>query len=472
MRDQNDRISKFIKNRLQSDRDTNEGWDKPDLSVWEKAKAQVTLSPKSKKTNALIWIYWFGLSILLLASLFYNWHLINIINEAKLQSEEQSQKVADLETRLSNELKIQQTLADQNIQFIDELQQTNLNLQEENAQIIKKRKQSLRYSKGLHKTEYVANTENRSLNTEQAPNYLANENLHLSNFLSEFHATDLVALLPISPNPQFLQSDLVPVNLSINQSQISSIQMKKRRSLFEIGLNYGLSNLNIPSAIKLNKQEESLEETNEVAASTCSLQFAYSLKKNWWLKSGLRYSNYLYTNAFQFKTEYDKTKEYKKSDGSLVNEFSLRTSNGYFQTSQSIEVNITDDKELKKGDFIFGEFVESQRISSWQIPIGVEYRQRIKKFGWQIEACVLMNMMAFSDTKIEGLVQSTQKELQTKIIKKQYDSATSKFLLGAQAGIGVHYKLSTQLLLRADVLVQYNTYYFNQDIQFGLGYQF
>jgi hypothetical protein len=45
-------------------------------------------------------------------------------------------------------------------------------------------------------------------------------------------------------------------------------------------------------------------------------------------------------------------------------------------------------------------------------------------------------------------------------------------LFGVQGGIGLNYQLYKNLSLRAGVLLQYNPYFFNQNIQMGLGYKF
>jgi hypothetical protein len=191
-----------------------------------------------------------------------------------------------------------------------------------------------------------------------------------------------------------------------------------------------------------------------------------------WIKSGVRYSNYFYKNNFQFKTEYDNSREYEKPDGTLANELSLQISNGYFRTTQNVALDIPDDSELETGDWIFGEFEETQRIKTWQVPLGIEYRQRKNKLGWQMEAAAVLNIIEYSDAEIESNVQSTQKIFSTEIVNNKYDSSVTTLLFSAQAGLGLHYQINKNLNLRADVIFQYNPYFTSQNIQMGVGYSF
>jgi len=201
------------------------------------------------------------------------------------------------------------------------------------------------------------------------------------------------------------------------------------------------------------------------------LHLAYSLKKNWWLKTGFRYSNYSYTNKFQFKTEYDKSKEYEKDDGTFANTVPLQTNNGHFNTRQDIEVNLPNDNALETGDWLFGEFEETQQISLCQMPLGIEYRKENHKLGWQIGASALLNMMSFSDVQLAGEIQSTQDKFATEIVNKEYGSSTTKLLLGAEGSVGLHYRLNKRFTLRTDALFQYNSNFQSRSIQVGVAYR-
>ena len=472
MEDNNNKLSRFIKNRLQAVKGTNDSWDKPDDDVWENAKSQFTPLQKDRKRILPFWFYGLCLGVLFLLSLFYNWHLVQLKNQVKEQLEEQSEIVSHLQEQVSEGIKKQQVQTEQKVNTIEKLQFDNARLLREKEQTNEKWKQTQRQYHALLNTYHVLNSERALLRREKMLSIEKSRLAKNENVIEKSARDNKIELTHLPSKLIFVQPNLEPLYLGLPKMKTAAIDKKEQQGKVEIGLHYGLSVLKVPSIIDFNKDKKSLDQTNEVYAPMYYLHVAYSLKKNWWFKTGVSHSNYFHANSFQFKTEYDKSKEFEKPDGTLANELPLHTSNGYFSTTQNIEVNIPDDVALETGNWIFGEFEETQRIRAWQVPLGIEYRQRNNKFGWQIGASALLNMMTFSDTELEGKIQSTQNEFPTKIVNKQYDSSTTKLLLGAQGDIGLHYQLSRKLTLRADVVFQYNPYFLSHNIQMGLGYQF
>ena len=466
MENKNDKLSNFIRNRLQSEKDTNDNWDKPDVSIWKKAKSQFTPPKKDRRKVLPFWFYSILLGMLFLVSILSNWHLLKLKNNVKEELEEQIEIVTHLKEEVTEGLIKQQIQEQQEAFTIKEIQLSNGKLVLENEKIKTEWNKLRQQYQGLlilnKEIEESLRSENVKIDEKQS--FVINgkrieKNLNVNR----------IELLRLSANSFLLTNNLEPIKLDLPTIEIA--ETSKPKKVIEIGLNYGLSILKVPSSIMFNKNKETSKVTNEVLASTYHLHLAYSLKKNWWLKTGVRHSNHFYTNNFQFKSEYDKSKEFVTPDGTIANKLPIQTSNGYFRTNQNIEIKIPDNVVLDSGDWVFGEFEEKQRIRTLQIPIGLEYRQRNKRFGWQIEASALFNRMTFSNIELKGKIQSTQSEFPTKIVNKVHDSSTSKLLFGVQGGVGLHYQINRRFTLRSDVLFQYNPYFLNQNIQLGLGYQ-
>ena len=246
----------------------------------------------------------------------------------------------------------------------------------------------------------------------------------------------------------------------------------KKRNKNEIGISYRFSFFRLSTALFFEEDSEKLEQTVENSSPFYQLHYAHSIKPNWWFKTGVGFTNYSYSSNFQFKTQYDKTKEFEKPDGTKANKLSLRADNGFFRSAQDIQIDIPNNTDLKTGDWIFGELEEIQQMNIWQVPIGVEYRQRNIKFGWYAEASMVFNFLTFSKRDLNGKIQSTQADFPTKIVNKTYNYANSKIVIGIQGGVGLSYRLNRNLSLRTDLLFHYNSRFFNQNIQAGVGYQF
>ncbi|MEN0046110.1 MAG: hypothetical protein AAF806_03515 [Bacteroidota bacterium] len=467
MENNNDKLSHFIRNRLQSVEDANEDWDVPDGAVWKNAKSQLLPPKKEKKKVPFYWFVGIGLAILLLLSLFYNWHLMQLKDRGEEQLKEQAAVVAQLKEQLLQEKQLFQSQNEENQIVINELQVENIRLVEANEQLkIEKQQFEEQYEESLLIQDNLENSI-----TSLVENI---ENEQNTTNTSTFKPLEKELLPLLSPSINTIQSGtnskLLPA--IANNTKVLKPDKSINEKKHELGFNSGFSSLRVPTSFSFGKEEKKLEQITENFTPSYQFHYGYSFKKDWWLKTGIRHYGYSYTNQFQFKTAYDKSKEFEKPDGSVANELQVQTANAGFQTTQNVVIDIPNDTNLETGDFLFGEFEEQQRINVWQVPIGVEFRQQTKKLGWQLETGLLFNIFTALETELSGNIQSTQSELPLKILDKADDSASSKFVLGVQGGIGLNYQIQKQWLLRADLLFQYQPNFSNQIFQMGVGYQF
>ncbi|MFT4973044.1 MAG: hypothetical protein ACI9JY_002250 [Saprospiraceae bacterium] len=472
MEDNDDKLSNFIRKKLQTVVGNNDAWDMPDASVWQKAKLGFLQPEKERKRISSFWFYGLLGAILLLLSVLYNWRLVQTKNQVKEQFEEQSEIVAQLKEQLAEDNKTQQILYGQNLNIIKKLRLDNERLVQENEQMNKERKQLKHRFQTLIYTQHDLINKTELSIQQKEPNG-PEQSLSKQTIAPEKNqSSEIIKLSPLPINHIYNKPQSELVFLFSPEPKPLKFPKEEQRNKNELGINFSLSFLRMPSSLVLEKGEKKMEQTTEDFAPSYYLYYAHSIKNNWWLKTGVAYANYSYTNNFQFKSEYDKSKEFEKSDGTLANELPFQTENGYFRTTQNIQMDIPDNANLETGDFIFGEFEESQRINAWSFPFGVEYRHQKNKFGWQIETSLLLNLLTFSETNLSGKIQSTQTELPIEIVNKTYNPSSSKLLFGVQGGIGLNYRLYKNLSLRADVLFQYNPHFLNQNIQMGLGYKF
>jgi hypothetical protein len=468
MKDNYDKLSGFIRKKLEQSDRTNDRWDQPDIAVWENAQAQLAATPNHRKRRAPFWFFILFLLILLFGSLFFNWHLLQTNNEVQQQVQQQSEIIADLQKQQLQDQEQQQLQEEKNITSIHQLRSENERIVNQHQEVIRQLKRELRSAEQLIRLQEVMLKsapllelqENRSA-TDLAP--VTTEN-SLQTPLRE------VPRLPI-PFVQAIQkypSSFANVN-------IQAASPIKEANNFEIGLHLGQSFLTVPIIYALEKEREPFEQKakNRANALSYHLQLAYSPKRNWWVKTGLRYSRYSLLSNFRFNTKYDKSAEFFTPNGSLANEFFIEKTASGIRTFRSIEIEVDVEGDMETGDLIFGELEERQEITAWQIPIELEYRQRNYRLGWQVGAGLVANLMRFKEANVSGKVKATQVEFPTVVREKEGEpGSTLKPLFGVQAGAGLHYHLSRQLSLRADAVFQYNRHLTNQHFQLGLAYQF
>jgi hypothetical protein len=103
--------------------------------------------------------------------------------------------------------------------------------------------------------------------------------------------------------------------------------------------------------------------------------------------------------------------------------------------------------------------------------LAVEYRNDNNKLDWHIGAGGVLTRMQYDAEPIVAFVSTIDKELETKFLEKESQSADIKYLMGIQGNLGLHYQLNKNLMLRGDIMFQYNRYLSGQTYQLGISYQ-
>jgi outer membrane protein W len=383
------------------------------------------------------------------------------IEEQKVQSIKFEEYEQQQEQRANNEAA--QALA------IEKLKFDNKKLSQENQQIKKQLEQSqvayLNLVDEVQKDSELGQSSNQETQEQQEDKAEPKDINNLSG-----------ALLPNLPSLSFTPASLMKgrsmpfINSPINQM----IKPARSHSNVELGVSYGLLNLQTSTISYVggkDQDEEDLEPYEEISTTATQVHLAYGINDNWWIKTGARYMGYSTEKEYEFEVEYDASNDRLDDSGKLVSDIKLDVKNELFPAIQTLSIVVNDDPNLSTGDALFGEIYEEQAITLWQFPLAVEYRNDNNKLDWHIGAGGVLTRMQYDAEPIVAFVSTIDKELETKFLEKESQSADIKYLMGIQGNLGLHYQLNKNLMLRGDIMFQYNRYLSGQTYQLGISYQ-
>lgn len=486
MEEQNDKLSEFLKNKLESSNLERDDWFRPDPLVWANAQAQLDGPPALTIKQISLWLGGALAIFFLLLVCFFGWQLIRQNQDIEERLNEQTKVIAELETRL--------------IQSIEEQKIQKREVQEEQMQARQKDVSQKIAMEKLKSTQARIIQENQYITKQYIETYEAyttllennKEKSHLPNLSNENKQIikDEVASLRMNEDelekiPEALAqinfSELLSSAVPIMDESLNSwapnptIQLTKRakkKAKFEIGMNYGLTNLKASTRSFVSEDDDDDEDLfEEFPASIVEVGLAYGLNANWWIKTGIRHAIYSSDSGYEFEVEYDELNDRFDNDGNKVNDIQLQLKNDLFPSTQNLAIGVNDSPNLSTGDLLFGEIFEEQTITLWQFPLGIEYRNDNNKLDWQVAAGPVLNRLKFETGTPEAAIYNSDKEFTSYLLDKEYESDNIKYLLGIQASLGLHYELNKKIIIRGDLLFQYNKYIAGQSYQLGISYQ-
>ncbi|MEO1411964.1 MAG: autotransporter outer membrane beta-barrel domain-containing protein [Bacteroidota bacterium] len=466
MEDHHDELGDFIRKQLRQATDPDDDWDRPDPTVWEGARAQLSPPLREEGGRGHYWHYWRYWAIgLFLLSLLVNAYLLYQQGRVKTQLDQQMALIHTLQAQIDSGQSaplpprppaptgagvVAESPPSQ--AFEPSPPDSPLDRRAPSAPVV--------ISPVLAEPPSLVPRARSATQDSLAP-------------ISPAAAAALSKELPPLPRP--LLDPLAPPTPDSLTSQLTIIpsrELAPRPARWELAIQYGRLNLNVPKAVPAKPEDLSPRETTPRRTAVYHFQLARSLRPNWWLKTGLRYAAYDRSHQFEFRKEYDAAKEFTKADGSTANAFELEMDDGLFRSTQAVQVDIPAGLDLETGNLIFGEFSERQRLNLWQVPLGIEYRQASKRLAWQLELGAILNVLQAGAPEWTGRVYSSQQALATEISSKREAGTDRKVQWGLEGGMGLHYRLLPRLTLRGDLLYQLNPNFNQQSLQVGLGYLF
>ena len=464
MEDNNDKLDEFFRKQLQSMDRSGADWDRPDAFVWEQAQQQIELAPEQKKRRGLWWIWWLAGGLLLGGALFYIGYLLNV-NQSLQQEILRKEEIALASERQTQDLLVE--YRKKVVRLEDEIV-TVKNTYEQDITAF-----SAQYERQLFTLKQDLSQARASIASLSTPaEDLSPTSMPVDPVVaSSNNSWTLLSGLPPQPTP-FLPEQKPKTRPEVIILQHHTGGKAGLLSDWEIGFGYGRPIGASGFMAEWKEGERGEELRQDVSVHSYQLHLGYSPRSNWWVTAGGRMTQYRSASSFGLLAQYDKDREYTKSNGKRANDLNLQTKNDYIDSNWRVSVENGDEVNLEDEDGLAGSFTHAQSYQLWQFPLKVEYRKRKNQWGWQLHAGALGNYLRVFEEELDGQVFAREEALFVEFEKEEEGLKGQKFFWGLEAGLGASYQLRKQLLLRGDLLCQYDFTQWRPVAQLGLGYQF
>ena len=443
----------FFKNKFNDPDSSTDGWDIPDTAVWERAKQQIVL------TNKLGYFTWKSLAIISGITVFlflsgYLWWQNHEIKTLKIELNQQKEKN---EQALKTHDSLEKKYEEEKSRLLTEKEYVGNEkklITEQMEKLEETVSQQRAVISQLKSKEVVSAVNARSANNTE----IVKEN-KIEILPSEKEETKQSVKVQ---NLKYLQQKSSLLYLSKIPELNTSTQIKpvkKKKGTFEIGYEYAWTNVKMPA----NRDFKDLKSTAENStknifnAHTNGINFAFSLNRNLFITTGFRGTSFEMEQNLKTGLFYDESKEYQKTDGTTGNDFELNLNTPYAVQRSTIGVNVPEDKDLKSGDVLVIYLQESQKIRSYQVPLGLQYFFGLQNLQWYLEGGMQWNKTVVSDYQIITKFEDDKSE-ELFVEKIEYDSqpSFSKQFISTYARVGLNYKLAHNWYARAGYQYQFN----------------
>lgn len=478
MEDNNDKLDDFFRMQLQSESGGEDHWDQPDPQVWQQAQAILNSAAAQEQRRFAFWP-WILLVSLLLGSLVTYILILQQTNvdlrenlaqqqqgaishqqEMQLLTEKYQARIIALEEELISVKK-------ESGRKIASVQKQIKNLQKTTDQEVsaiawaydQKIRDLSRELGTSQKTLQGGIVQNEDARPEQAPTQ--DNSLAQWGFLPELAGATSLGLPLSSPR---MEAQVIVLGSAANKRE----QIKN----WEMGIRSGRALQTNHYVANFGERVRTEALRSDLSSSAVQIALAYSPKTNWWVSSGVRLLQIKGESSFKIGTEYDKSKEFLDDEGRKANALTLETVS-YLQSNRyAVRISNPTDVELEDKEIITGELIHRQHTQFWQIPLEVEYRRQIRKWGWQAHAGPVLTYQFDKENAIEGRLEALQRVLTLEVSEDKAGGAKSALFLGFVGGLGLTYQLGAAVVARMDVIGQVNRKSFQPLAQIGLGFQF
>ena len=464
MEDNNDKLDEFFRRQLR-DEDRSQGdWDRPDPFVWKQAQERLAVVPEQKKRRALLWPWWLAGGLLVGGTLFFIAYLLRT-NQTLQQEILRKEEIVLASERQTQELLL-------------EYRKKVVRLEDEIVTVKNTYEQDISAFSAQYEQQ-LKTVKRDLLNAQTALKYLSTPSNDLTPkpifevpvVASENMVWGLLHGLPSRETP------LLPTRKTKVQPEVIILQNHTTGkagllSDWEIGFGYGRPIGASGYMAEWKEGERGEELRQDVSVHSYQLHLGYSPRSNWWITAGGRMTQYRSASSFGLLAQYDKDREYTKPNGKRANDLNVQTTDDYLDSNWRVSVENGDEVNLEDEDALSGSFTHAQSYQLWQFPLKVEYRKRKNQWGWQLHAGALGNYLRVFEEELEGQVFAREESLLVEFEKADEGPKGQKFFWGLEAGLGASYQLRQQLLLRGDLLYQYDFTQWRPVAQLGLGYQF
>jgi len=234
----------------------------------------------------------------------------------------------------------------------------------------------------------------------------------------------------------------------------------KNDKRFLLGYEYSRQNWEIPINRTFTEQRLVSEsgQSNIISSNVHGLNLTYSPKQNWWIKSGVRFTQFNVANTYNMGLAYSKTNEMPdQMSGGTFNTLNINTSTPFSSSNNSVIVLFEPNGVPDEGSLLEYQVEDNLSVNSWQIPIGLERQFNAGKTFLFIQGGVQFNSISIKDyTFRTSILDAEQNPLNIERESPDGQSGNNKLFLNIYAEFGIEQPIFQEWYLRAALNYNYN----------------
>ena len=487
---ENNNIGDFFRKRLDDDM-SNEDWANPDMDIDNKVLNQITQpnKPISKGWGGVILKSGIGILLLLIGGyIFYLNQELSITKneligrtdfvenskpESNIQDDSNTRTIeikdaliAKLEAENENLQLEKENLNKHNEQLLRKTNNQSINSVQK--EIIKVNSENDDAIKTLREEKEILLAENQRL--KQLTEQLLNEknvleeqlNTHKQSYTQMEKGNNLLkdslSLLPslVAENMN-LETEKIPEEEPIVPEEKTDTKNHKR---FEIGYEYSRQKWDIPINRTFEEQRLVSEsgQSEIIQTNIHGLNFAFSPKQNWWIKSGLRFTQFNIESTYNMGLAYSATNEITDLiSRTTTNTLNVKTFTPFSISDNSVTLLFEQDRAPEEGSLLEYQAEDNLSINSWQIPIGVERQFNAGKTFLFIQGGVQLNSINIKEHTFRTSILDSERN-PLNIVRESLDAqdVSNKLFLNIYGEFGIEQPIFQEWYLRAALNYNYN----------------
>ena len=480
---ENNNIGDFFRKRLDGDM-SNEDWANPDMEIDNKVLNQISHpnKPISKGWGGVILKSGIGILLLLMGGyiIYLNQELSAAKNEligrtdivesikSELNLEDNSNtKTIELKDALIAKLEAQnENLFLENEKLLRE--NTDQSINSGQREVIKLNTENDDAIKILREEKEILLAENQKLN--QLTEHLLAEKNVLEGKLNEQEQsyTQMEKDNNILKDSLSLLSSLVAENMNSETEKIPEEEPivpeektdTKNHKRFAMGYEYSRQKWDIP--INRTFSEQRLVSENgrneNISTNVHGLDFAFSPKQNWLIKSGLRFTQLNVESTYNMGLAYSPVNETPDPlSGGIFNTLNVNTKSSFLTSDNSVNVLFEPNRAPEEGSLLEYQAEDNLSINSWQIPIGLERQFNAGRTFLFIQGGVQLNSISIKEYTFRTTILDSERN-PLNIVRESLDAqgVNNKLFLNIYGEFGIEQPIFQEWYLRAALNYSYN----------------
>ena len=462
-------LDDFFNDQLNDLSSSSDGWDEPSESVWTNAQRHFPIHKKSSRNRVLIIAILAGLGLFGAGSYLFQLKQQNIVLQNKMavlnqalkdkQAAEQTlhhqnstfkQEIKTLQEQLKNNTLVNQKYVE-NIESnhrlslqkatAEAVETTTIHFQniiQEQRQFIEQLEKEKQQLKSAQTQVPQVIAQKAEFNTEQqvvSPDYLSNNKSFLViNPASEVNDFDYDALAQKTWNKYEIGIDLATLGLNLAlKNAVEDVNFQ--------------SNSTMVSADAYRSIEPIYSAAN---APSLGLHFGYATKKDFYIRTGIRYANFNINETYTSTLSYDDNSQYTNNQGITLNDLTVNSATPFSNIQQSMTVEIPNGTVLTSDDIVQTTLFTAQNYHFLQLPLGIAYYRGKRRLQLAFQGGVTWNYILLNDYTFDADFIANGTALTINRSDVIHTSSSTAYL-GAYLGIGANYQLTDNWQIRTGV---------------------